>query len=221
MLTMKVSLLVLLAGVTVFVAGIPQRSARWDAFLSQPRPKRSANSWQDGGRSATCIMTNLTADDGLGRRASGLLSPPQCQGRCGSCWAFASTHAYTDHLSIAAGRRTSQLSPQHLAACLRHRNGCCGEYVSFAFKFLRDMGAVTDSCAPYTLSEYEINEEFKSRNPIQDFCPDSCRDGTSFQPGNLRLHGHRDLQENQVITALGIGPVAAQIFQLPMWSVLF
>ena len=75
MLTMKVSLLVLLAGVTVFVAGIPQRSARWDAFLSQPHHKRSANSWQGGGRSATCIMTHLTADDGLGRRASGLLSP--------------------------------------------------------------------------------------------------------------------------------------------------
>ena len=81
----------------------------------------------------------------------------------------------------------------------------------FAFKFLRDMGAVTDSCAPYTLSEYEINEEFKSRNPIQDFCPDSCRDGTSFQPGNLRLHGYRNLQENEVTTALDIGPVAAEM----------
>ena len=189
-LTLQASLLLLLVSRTVvFVteAGIPQRSARWDAFLSQPRHKRSANSWQDGD---TCTLTGLTADDTLGRRTSGLLSPPQSQGSCGSCWAFASTHAYTDHLSIRAGRRTSQLSPQYPAACLRHRNGCCGEYVSFAFKFLRDMGAVTDSCAPYTLSEYEINEEFKSRNPIQDFCPDSCRDGTSFQPGNLRLHGY-------------------------------
>ena len=213
-LTVPVSLvLLILSGAVVFVAeaGRAQRSARWDAFLSQTRPKRSASSWQSRDTDPTCTLTGLTADDTLGRRVSGLLSPPQCQGSCGSCWAFASTHTYTDHLSIRAGRRTSQLSPQYPAACLRRRNGCCGEYVSFAFKFLRDMGAVTESCAPYTLSEYEINEEFKSRNPIQDFCPDSCRDGTSFQPGNLRLHGYRNLQENEVTTALGIGPVAAEM----------
>ena len=220
-LTVQVSLvLLLLAGAVVFLteAGVPQQSARWDAFLSESRHKRSANSWQGGGRRATCALQNLTADDTLGRRDSELLSRPQCQGRCGSCWAFAAAHTYTDHLSIRAGNLTDQLSPQYLAACLRERNGCCGAYVSSAFSFFQNMGAVTDSCAPYTLSEYEINNDFKIRNPIRNFCPDSCNDGTPFQPGNLSLHDYRELEENEVITALGTGPVAAEMWTTNRFS---
>ena len=148
------------------------------------------------------------ASDTIGRRTSGLLSPPQNQGSCGSCWAFASTHAYTDHLSIQAGRRHDQISSQHLTACLRNRlvvNGCCGGYLLSGFQFFQYTGAVTDSCAPYTLAGFE--RRFKS--PIQDFCPASCNDGTPFQPADLRLHGFRELQENEVITALRTGPVIA------------
>ena len=94
-------LLLLVSGAVVFVAeaGVPQQSTRWDAFLSQSRPRRSANSWQGGGRDAICTLTGLTADDTLGRRTTGLLSPPQSQGLCGNCWAFAAIHAYTDYLS--------------------------------------------------------------------------------------------------------------------------
>ena len=217
MLTMKVSLLVLLTGVTVFVAGSPQRSARWDAFLSQPRHKRSANSWQGGGRSATCTLTGLTTNDRLGRRASGLLSPPQSQGRCGSCWAFAATHTYTDHLSITAGRRTSQLSPQYVTACarngVRNENGCCGGHYLAGFDFFQQYGAVTDTCAPYTLYGYSTDGSFKSRNPIRNFCPTSCSDGTPFQPHNLRLHGYRILPgESGVITALSSGPAIVAMY---------
>ena len=133
-LTTKVVFLVLLVGAIVLVteAGIAQRSARWDAYMSQPRHKRDTSAWQDGGERATCTLQNLTADDTLGRHTSGLLSPPQNQRVCGSCWAFVAAHTYTDHLSIAAGSRTSQLSAQYLAACLRNEslvaneNGCCG-----------------------------------------------------------------------------------------------
>lgn len=72
------SLLLLLSEGIVFIAeaGSPQRSARWDAFLSQPRPKRSVTSWEGGGTSAICILQDLTVEDTLGRRTSGLLSPP-------------------------------------------------------------------------------------------------------------------------------------------------
>ena len=109
--------ILLLAGAVVFVAdanlrvkaGIAKRCECWDEFLSN----RSANasSWQGGGRRATCNLTGLTAFDKLGRRGSGLLSQPQRQGRCGSCWAFAAAHAYTDHRSIAAGRRRVNFQP--------------------------------------------------------------------------------------------------------------
>ena len=113
-------LLLLVSGAVVFVteAGVPQQSTRWDAFLSQSHHKRSASSWQSLDANPTCTLPNLTADDTLGRRASGLLSPPQSQGLCGNCWAFAATHAYTDYRSILHGIRTSQLSSQYLTACI-------------------------------------------------------------------------------------------------------
>ena len=187
--------------------GIVKRCARWDEFLSN----RSANasSWQGGGRRATCTLTGLTAFDRLRRRTSGLLSRPQRQGKCGSCWAFAAAHAYTDHRSIAAGRRTDQLSSQHPTACLRRRNGCCGARLSDGLQIFQNLGAVTDSCAPYRLAGYRNYRIFKSTNPTGSFCPTSCRDRTPFQPRNLLLHDYRELQEDEVIDALNTGPVVA------------
>ena len=212
-LTTKVFLL-LLSGAVVFVAeaGTPQRSARWDAFLSESRHKRSASSWQSGGINANCTMENLTADDKLGRRDSGLLSCPQRQGCCGSCWAFAAAHTYTDYLSIRDGQRHDQISPQHLIACLkdknlvRNGNGCCGALkLSAGFKYFQDVGAVTDDCVPYELSQYRKNGR---KDPIE--CPENCSDGTAFQPGNLRLHGFKELHgEDEVIEALRTCPVLA------------
>ena len=77
-LTTRVVLLVLLAGAIVFVteAGIAQRSERWDAYMGHSRHKRATNAWQSGGERATCRLLDLTSRDTLGRRTSGLLSPP-------------------------------------------------------------------------------------------------------------------------------------------------
>ena len=226
-LTGQVSLLLLLmSGAVVFVASVPQRSARWDAFLHHSRQKRSANTWQAGGRSATCTLQNLTADDTLQQRTSGLLSPPQDQGCCGSCWAFAATHTYTDHLSIRAGSRQDQLSAQYLTACISNNrqptpgttqsiNGCCGDSFVNALWYFYLVGTVTESCVPYSLSDYltgiaEENEAAHKRaNPIE--CPASCSDGMAFQPNNLRLYGFRSVLETQVITALRTGPVVVNM----------
>ena len=219
-LTGQVSLLLLLmSGAVVFVASVPQRSARWDAFLHHSRQKRSANTWQGGGWSATCTLQNLTADDTLQRRRSGLLSRPQSQGRCGNCWAFAAAHAYTDHRSIRDGNRTDQLSTQYLTACVEKTppdNGCCGNRVSKALKHFQDVGAVTESCVPYGLSRYlsgvsknkTERKAYKEDNPIE--CPANCSDGTTVQPGNILLnHRYQTLQESEVIEALHTGLVIA------------
>ena len=217
-LTAQVSLFLLLAGAVVLVAGSPQRSARWDAFLQHSHERRSASSWQDG---ATCTLQNVTASDRLGRRRSGLLSQPQSQGRCGNCWAFAAAHAYTDHRSISDGNRTDQLSPQYLTACIEKTppdNGCCGNSVSNALKHFQTVGAVTESCVPYGLSRYlsgvsrntTVRRAYKAANPIQ--CPANCSDGTTFQPRNLRLNQrYQRLQENEVIEALRTGLVIASM----------
>ena len=168
-------------------AGVAQRSARWDAFMSESRHKRSASSWQDGNIEANCTMPNVTADDTLGRRDSGLLSCPQNQGCCGSCWAFAAAHTYTDYLSIRDGQRHDQISPQHLTACITNNreetqepqpiNGCCGDSIQNGFRYFQNVGAVTDDCVPYELSQYLKNvsenehSTYKAANPIE--CPEN------------------------------------------------
>ena len=128
-------------------------------------------------------------DDTLGRRTSGLLSPPQSQGLCGNCWAFAATHTYTDYLSTAAGNHTSQLSPHYLTACISTSrlilyegpqpvNGCCGDDPVNAFLYSQTVRTGTESCVPYNLSRYlydvlgesdEVQRQYKIANPIQ--CP--------------------------------------------------
>ena len=156
--------------------------------------------WQSG---SICTLPNPTADDRLGRRTSGLLAPPQSQGSCGSCWAFAATNTYTDTRSITAGQRTNLLSSQYTTTCTTQAvmsNGCCGAWLFSGFEVFRRRGEVTATCSPYTLGRTSCHRSIPS-------CPTSCRDSQPFQPNNLRIRGYRSLSETQVIAALSTGSV--------------
>ncbi len=188
------------------VVGISKRSARWDTHNEHLRSKRQGSpagcNWQN---QSTCTLQNVMANDVLGRRASGLLSEPKHQGRCGSCWAFASTHIFTDSRSIAAGRQTSLLSSQFTAACQQqgvvNGNGCCGGTPVAGFSLFETQGAVTDSCAPYRSELRNFLRAVKA--PISQTCPTACADSTQFNPSQISLYSHNFLRnEAQVITAL-------------------
>lgn len=76
------------------------------------------------------------------------------------------------------------------------------EDVDAGFNFLVRNGAVTETCARYSLFNYQETAppndgtemsrlaliNWKEGNPISDFCPVACSDGTPFQPQNLRLN---------------------------------
>ena len=233
-----VNLGLLLAGIMVILteARVAKRSVRWDAHLKQlhHRMRRQANQreWQTKRESTECTLPNVMADDALGRRASGLLSRPQRQGNCGSCWAFAAVHTYTDYLTLTTGTRQPQLAPQYPAACYHDSNdvadgnGCCGGSPFAGFNFLLFNGAVTETCARYSLFNYQETAppndrtemsrlaliNWKEGNPISDFCPVACSDGTPFQPQNLRLYGYRRLyREEDLIAALSLGPIRVSL----------
>lgn len=164
------------------------------------------------------------ANDTLGRRASGLLAPPQDQGRCGSCWAFAATATYTDARSILANRSTPLLSPQYVASCAQDDrfvqcgDGCCGGLLEYGLYFLTEAGAVTAACAPYHedlqnytnlyTNDYDADGNKICMGPlIAHTCPANCTDGSTFDPDGLRLHDYNWFTtEAEVIQALQSGP---------------
>ena len=206
----------------------PKRSARWDIHLRhiiRHRQRRDTHCnpqlWQseENPKSSTCKLTNLLQHDTLRRRELNMLYQPQSQGRCGSCWAFAATHAYTDTLRLSSNPNL-QLAPRYPAACFNDRryvrggNGCCGAAVHAGLEFFRMNGAVTEQCAPYRLQRY-INANNEKPVPIRYYCPSSCSDGSPFQPSIRRLLGYRKLNNDfEIISALRDGPVIAGLYAI-------
>lgn len=106
----------------------------------------------------------------------GLLTPVMNQGKCGSCWAFASTSMLADRFNIQSlGIMNVQLSPTKLILCdwqgtelkafLRHDDipsmsmdanrqafgstACFGNSLVDACRYLYEIGTPTEECVPY------------------------------------------------------------------------
>jgi len=105
----------------------------------------------------------------------GLLTPVRQQGKCGSCWAFASTSTLADRFNIqSVGQMHVILSPTKVLLCdfkgdefkVEHpetdpdditriasfiltRSGCYGNTLVDAWRYLYIIGTNTETCFPY------------------------------------------------------------------------
>lgn len=121
----------------------------------------------------------------------GLLTPIKNQGKCGSCWAFASTSTLADRFNIQSnGMLKVDLSPAKLILCdfsdkewdikhpeidikkvsiinadSFHVNACRGNTLFEAWKYLYTIGTTTEKCTPY---DKIIKSDFKY-NKIADY----------------------------------------------------
>ncbi|MGI6740753.1 MAG: C1 family peptidase [Brevefilum sp.] len=82
---------------------------------------------------------------------AGIVTPAKNQGRCGSCWAFASVAALESHLlafDLSLNPQTFDLSEQQLVSCENNSHGCCGGNAN-AIRYWKDQGPIYEACSPY------------------------------------------------------------------------
>jgi len=132
--------------------------------------------------------------------------PIRSQGKCGSCWAFAST-AVLSHRYCIIGKAHNVggpiiLSPQqkldcdHTCSGQSCNSGCSGGYIDLAWKNFVDSGVVTDICVPYTTNE----------NSCPVACTNTAYNYTSFQATSYYslqtiADTQRDIQQYGPVTA--------------------
>jgi C1A family cysteine protease len=130
----------------------------------------------------------------------GLLTPVRNQGRCGSCWAFASTSTLADRFNIQSiGQMHVELSPAKLILCdfkgaewdVKHpemqssltseinvanltAGACKGNTLYDAWRYLYTLGTTTEQCIPYNQaikSEVSFNSVAQfTRDKYLPFC---------------------------------------------------
>lgn len=106
-------------------------------------------------------------------------SYPQCkstvfdQGRCGACWAFATTSMFSDRRCVAGKTNESvSLSAQYQLSCEVDTHGCLGGTIDKAWNFLETVGVPTLSCFDYS------DEAFYDGELVS--CPKACDDGSNI-----------------------------------------
>eukprot|EP00753_Platysulcus_tardus_P011394 PLAT3287.24.p1 GENE.PLAT3287.24~~PLAT3287.24.p1 ORF type:complete len:327 (-),score=136.47 PLAT3287.24:155-1024(-) len=122
------------------------------------------------------------------------IGPILDQAKCGSCWAFGAAESISDRFCIEKNNtQFLQLAPLDLVMCDRYDNGCEGGMPSSAFNYAQSQGLVTESCAPYLVSEGgPIPTCAPSKEPCLNFvdtpqCNTTCADGSSWSESKHML----------------------------------
>ena len=98
------------------------------------------------------------------------LSPVKNQGKCGSCWAFASTNALESFMR-SQNYNITRLSEQELVDCSKENYGCNGGFMHKAFDFIiKNKGLVSNEDYPYKAITQKCN-----------FCKCSCHSNNSCE----------------------------------------
>lgn len=125
------------------------------------------------------------------------------QGRCGSCWAHATSEFMSDRFCIQNnGTAQIKFAPQYMVDCANSTwlaEGCNGADTQTSIKWLANYGMVNESCYPYFSGTTE-----KAGQCFNTTCPSGeYRVRYDVAPGSVKLHYNytnveiaRDIFEN-------------------------
>ena len=81
-------------------------------------------------------------------RDHGGVTPVKHQGQCGSCWDFCGIAALESVVKIHTATEYD-LSEQQILSCATYGYGCSGGHATWVWDYIRDHGAVDETCMPY------------------------------------------------------------------------
>jgi C1A family cysteine protease len=90
--------------------------------------------------------------DSFSWRSQGIMTSVKNQDGCGSCWDFAGI----GELEAVVKQATSieyDLSEQQILSCATPDYGCDGGWYGWVWSYVRDYGAVSESCMPYQAND--------------------------------------------------------------------
>jgi cathepsin L len=148
------------------------------------------------------------------------LSAIKDQGRCGSCWAFASTATVEAHAAIASDGEIWDLSPQQLVSCSTNPDecggigGCDGSIAQLAYDYLAQNGMTEAFMYGYATETY-----WGLSNGTCRFEPNIKMGGT---PVVVYVDDHVSLPHNNqtaIMEALAfVGPLTVNVAAVPFQS---
>jgi len=101
------------------------------------------------------VLGNPSLPTSVDWRTKGVVSPVKDQGRCGSCWSFASAETIESLYAIATGQLV-ELSEQNILDCTPNpqhcggSGGCEGATAELAFDMVAKHGIASEWTYPYT-----------------------------------------------------------------------
>jgi cathepsin L len=164
-------------------------------------------------------------------RAAGVTTPVKNQGRCGSCWAFASTAVLESHIALTTNKLMT-LSVQELVSCAPNpqhcggTGGCAGATAELAFQHVAQHGMV---------QEWEFGYQSYHGEAVNCSLSETTRNGFMGLRGGLLstgdaatthytgavagIEGYMTLPSNDYVALMNAvakhGPVAVSVACLP------
>ncbi|RLJ07434.1 MAG: hypothetical protein DRP16_03500 [Candidatus Aenigmatarchaeota archaeon] len=149
-------------------------------FVFQPSTLYSINEYTY----VPCDLCNITnLPEYFDWRKWNMVSPIKDQGRCGSCWAFATVGAIESTYNVEQLRPVNlDLSEQNLVSDCYPEASCSGRTASdsarlHTFNYIKTNGIVDENCFPYQSSNcsvYCCDPEVMSKPDYSVRCPQGC-----------------------------------------------